>query len=136
MHNLTLPGIAALGLLIPAAPLYAHHGTAGYYDRDKIVSVQGTVREFWLRNPHSVLVVDTRDESGKVISYTLQMGSLQALTKLGYTRTTLKPGDKVTLPMHPSFANPVDGEALTGDVTVNGTKLKDASGPASAKPTS
>jgi hypothetical protein len=132
MNKTTLFGLAALGLVIPATPLLAHHGTAGSYDQNKTVTVQGTVKEFWWRNPHSALFVDAKDESGKDVTYALEMGSPQTLVKFGYTRTTFRPGDKVIMPMHPSFTNPVNGEALSRNVTVNGTKLKDAGGPTGA----
>ena len=118
----------AFMLLVPATPLFAHHGTAGSYDQTKTVTVQGTVKEFWWRNPHSALFVNGADEAGKPVIYALEMGSPQTLVKIGYTRTTFKPGDKITMPMHPSFTNPVNGEALSRDVSVNGNKLKDTGG--------
>jgi hypothetical protein len=132
MANMTLPGLAALGLLVSATPLYAHHGTAGYYNRNKTVDVQGTVKAFWWRNPHSELLVDAKDDSGKAVTYALDLGSPQALTKFGYTRSTFKPGDQVIMPMHPSFTNPIRGEALSREVTLNGAKLKDAAAPTGA----
>jgi len=129
MSKFIVSGLVALGLWVPALPLSAHHGTAGSYDQNKTITVQGTVKEFWWRNPHSALFLDANDESGKPVTYALEMGSPQTLVKFGYTRTTFKPGDKVTMPMHPSFTNPVNGEALSRNVTVNGNKLKDAGGP-------
>jgi hypothetical protein len=122
--------LTALALLVPCAPLFAHHGTAGSYDQNKVVKVQGVVKEFWWRNPHSALFVDGKDDAGKQATYALEMGSPQTLVKFGYNRTTFKPGDQVVISMHPSFSNPANGELLSGHFWVNGKELHSASAPA------
>ena len=120
-HRLT-----ALGLLLGAAPLFAHHGTAGSYDQNKVVKLNGTVKEFRWRNPHSALFVEAKDGAGKAQLYTLEMGSPNTLVKFGYTRETFKPGDSLVVEMHPSFTNPTSGEALSREVVVNGRSIKQA----------
>src|SRR5579863_7844820 len=120
MNKCHLSGLTALALLVPFAPVFAHHGTAGSYDQTKTLKITGVVKEFRWRNPHSALFVDAKDESGKMVTYALEMGSPQTLVKFGYTRTTFKPGDQLVVQIHPSFTNPTSGEALSRLVVING----------------
>jgi hypothetical protein len=86
----------AAGLLALATPAAAHHGDSGRYE-DKLTTVSGTVVEVQLVNPHSVLIVDVTDASGKVVRWRGELGSAVSLKQIGWTRTTLKPGDAVTM---------------------------------------
>jgi len=80
-----------------AAPLWAHHGDAGRYD-EKLVTLNGSVVELQMINPHSIIVLDVPDASGKVVRWQAEMGGPNALARgFGWTRNTLKPGDKITL---------------------------------------
>lgn len=121
MRKLKVSHLAAVTLL--ALPLFAHHGSAVSYDQDKAVKVKGTVTEFLWRNPHSALFIEAKDASGTTVTYSVEMGSPAALSKIGYTRNTLKAGDQVELEMHPSFTNPGSGEAISRGVKVNGKEL-------------
>jgi hypothetical protein len=80
-----------------AAPLWAHHGDAGRYD-ENLVTLNGAVVELQMINPHSIIVLDVPDASGKLIRWQAEMGGPNALARgFGWTRNTLKPGDKITL---------------------------------------
>jgi hypothetical protein len=93
---LMLPMLAA-GLLLNTLPVFAHHGDAGRYE-DNVVVMQGTVVEMQLITPHSIIVVDVPDESGKMVRWQAEMGGRTAMVKdFGWTKDTLKPGDKITL---------------------------------------
>ena len=48
-------------------------------------------------NPHAYLYLDVKDESGKVANWALEMGSINGLIRAGWTRSTLKIGDVVTV---------------------------------------
>ena len=111
--------VPSLALMLPAAGAWAHHGTAGYYDQSKLVRVEGIVREFHWRNPHSGLFLTVKESSGQEVVYALEMGSPLVLAGLGFSRTTFKPGDKVVADMHPSRGNPTTGELYSGRVWVN-----------------
>ncbi|MDP9113482.1 MAG: DUF6152 family protein [Acidobacteriota bacterium] len=92
----TLPVLVA-GLLVNSLPVLAHHGDAGRYE-DNVVVMQGTVVEMQLITPHSIVVVDVPDETGKVVRWQAEMGGRTAMIKdFGWTKDTLKPGDKITL---------------------------------------
>ena len=94
--TLTLPVLVA-GLLVNSLPAFAHHGDAGRYE-DNVVVMQGTVVEMQLITPHSIIVVDVPDESGKMVRWQAEMGGRTAMIKdFGWTKDTVKPGDKITL---------------------------------------
>lgn len=87
----------AIGALVLSGTVLAHHGDAGRYIED-VVTVQGTVLELQFINPHSIIVFDVVDPSGKKVRWQAELGGPQQLQKqFGWTMTTLKPGDKITL---------------------------------------
>jgi Family of unknown function (DUF6152) len=80
-----------------SVPVIAHHGDAGRYDEAPFI-ITGTVVEIKLTNPHSILVFDATDASGKVVRWQAEMGSGQQLVRqFGWTKENLKIGDKITL---------------------------------------
>jgi hypothetical protein len=80
-----------------SAALQAHHGDAGRYN-DEVTTVTGTVVEFRLVNPHSVLIIAVEDEQGNVVEWHGELGSPNGLSaNWGWTRDTFKVGDKVTM---------------------------------------
>ncbi len=92
---LALAGVAASLLL--SAPLLAHHGFAGRYDEDHPVTVTGTVVELQFMNPHSFIIFEGKDTSGKDVRWQAELGSANLLAREGWTRTTLKAGDHITI---------------------------------------
>ena len=77
-------------------PMFAHHGATAY--DSKPIEMKGvTVREFVWANPHCIVLFDAKDESGKVTHWTAEMGSPSALSILGFTKTSMKPGDVITI---------------------------------------
>lgn len=79
---------AATGLLLGAMRLAAHHAFAAEYDASKPITVSGTVTGFKWTNPHAWLYVD---------GWSIEMGSPGGLLRRGWTKTDLKPGDRVTV---------------------------------------
>jgi hypothetical protein len=91
--------IVALAVVLSAvsAPLLAHHGDAGRYD-ENLVTLNGSVVELQMINPHSIIVLDVADATGKVTRWQAEMGGPNQLARgFGWTRNTLKAGDKITL---------------------------------------
>ena len=77
--------------------LLAHHGDAGRYE-DNLTLLTGTVVELQFINPHSMIVMDVMDESGKPVRWRAELGGPAALIKqFGWNKTTLKAGDKITV---------------------------------------
>ena len=84
--------------ILSSAPAFAHHGFAGRYDEEKPVTVQATVVEFQFTNPHSVIVFDAKDATGKTERWQAELGGASALRRVdGWTQTTLKVGDQLTI---------------------------------------
>jgi Family of unknown function (DUF6152) len=77
-------------------PLFAHHG-ASEYDMTKIVSLHATVTELDFVNPHTLLVFTVKDDSGKAVEWQGELPSPNLLSRRGWSRSTLKPGDQVTV---------------------------------------
>jgi hypothetical protein len=89
--------LLATGLFLACPPILAHHGDAGRYE-DNLTILKGTVIDVQLITPHSIIVVDVPDETGKVMRWQAEMGGRTAMIKdFGWTADTLKPGDKITL---------------------------------------
>lgn len=85
-----------IGFLLASAPLWAHHG-ASEYDMTKIISLRATVTELQFVNPHTLVVFTVKDDSGKVAEWDGELPSPNLLTRRGWSRSTLKPGDQVTI---------------------------------------
>jgi Family of unknown function (DUF6152) len=81
---------------VSSASLRAHHGDSGRYE-DKLTTVTGTVAELQLINPHSVLILDVTDDSGKVVKWRGELGSAQGMKRWCWTKETVKNGDKMTM---------------------------------------
>jgi hypothetical protein len=87
--------VAVVGLLA-VIPSYAHHGTAAY-DAAKDVTITGTVTAFNFLNPHVLIAVDVKSATGTIEKWQGEMTSPNHLTRMGWNKNTLKPGDQVTL---------------------------------------
>ena len=88
--------------LFLSASLFAHHGTGISYDMGKTVALKGVVTEFAWSNPHCQIYFDVKDDSGNVIHWATELGSPGVLRNAGWNRNKIKPGDEVTITVHPS----------------------------------
>ena len=90
-------GTAALGLLLAAVPVMAHHSFAAEFDSNKPIKLTGTVTKIEWMNPHAYFYIDVKDASGKVTNWGLEMGSPNGLMRQGWTRNSMKIGDEITV---------------------------------------
>jgi hypothetical protein len=98
MAKITYALIAAVALIFLSAPVYAHHGFAGRYDEDNPATVTGTVLELQFENPHSFIIFETKDANGKTERWSAELGGASNMHRVdGWTKDTLKPGDKITV---------------------------------------
>ena len=100
MDNMKFAVTAAALVLV--GPVSAHHSDAGM-DMESVVAFEGTVKEFVWRNPHVYVVVET-ERSGEPVDWALQLGPINVISRRGWTRDVLSPGDRVTV-----RANPMEG---------------------------
>jgi hypothetical protein len=94
--------IAAVALGVAAAlPAAAHHSFATY-DRTKTQTIKGTVKTFQWTNPHCVIWVVTQPAGGgDPQEWSIETTSPGVLTRSGWTRHSLNPGDHVSVEFNP-----------------------------------
>jgi hypothetical protein len=97
MQKTLIFSLLSLGvLLVLSGPAFAHHGSAAY-DMSKTITVTGTITDFQFVNPHVLISMDVKDASGKVDKWEGELTSPNHLARAGWTKSTLKPGDQITL---------------------------------------
>jgi len=83
--------------LAATSPTLAHHGAAAFDMNAPVVLKDAVVTEFLWTNPHPLIKADYKNEKGETEQWTMELGSTVSAQLIGWTRTTLQPGDKVTL---------------------------------------
>ena len=91
----------AVGLLIVAGPLFAHHAQI-LYDTKNFITLEGTVTKLEWANPHILLYFDVKDESGNVQNWATEFSSPGTVRRnYGWSVDTFKPGDRITVTGNP-----------------------------------
>jgi hypothetical protein len=78
----------------------AHHSYSAF-DVTKQTTITGTVKKFDWSNPHTWAWIDVTNEQGVVETWGVEGMSPNYLARRGWTRTTLKPGDKISVTLRP-----------------------------------
>ena len=87
--------------IVLASPLSAHHSDAGM-DMESVVAFEGTITEFNWRNPHVYFTVETTDQNGEPVEWTLQSDSTNLRARRGWTPDSLASGDRVLVRGNPA----------------------------------
>lgn len=106
--------VVAASLTVGSLPLSAHHGTAEY-DNTKTISLQGTVTALQYLNPHALILFTVKDDKGQTAEWTAELQSPNLLSRRGWSRSTLKPGDQVIITGRPVKNG---AKAMTGQKVV------------------
>ncbi len=101
MKRWVILSVALGGFLMVGAGLQAHHAVAGVYDLNKEVVLEGRLKKLNFTNPHASIELSVPDQKvkGKVVDWILTTASVTNLTRQGFSKGTIKPGDplKVTI---------------------------------------
>jgi len=90
--------IAAFAIMPSAV---AHHSDAAL-DMNRVETIEGTVIEYTMRNPHTYFVVAAEDANGETQEWNIQLASAITISRRGWTRDTLKVGDNVVVGVRPA----------------------------------
>ena len=96
-----------IAIVLSGATVFAHHGNSVAYDPNKTVVLSGVVTSFVWTNPHGQVRLDVKDDKGNATNWGGELQSIGTMTKAGWTKNILKPGDQITVTGHPSkFGTP------------------------------
>ena len=113
----------------------AHHGSNVSYQLDKTITLTGTVTEWEFVNPHPQIYFDVKNESGEVAHWAAELLPTPSMMKnmqVGWSRTTMKPGDQIQLVCNPSRVAGAKA-CLAKELQVNGKAWPLAGGPGGPK---
>jgi len=88
--------LAALSMVAAGATV-AHHSFAVFFDDSRQVTIKGAVKSFRFTNPHATIVLDAAEAGGAVREWRVETNAPVVLQRRGWNRTSLKPGDRVTI---------------------------------------
>lgn len=95
-----------------STPAWAHH-SAAMFDESQQMELHGTVREFQYTNPHSWIQLVVTDQTGAATEWSIQLGAPAGLFRMGWKPHVLKPGDKITVVLHPMKDRTNAGEFIS-----------------------
>ena len=114
--------LTLLAIAFAAVPVFAHHSFA-MYDHTRTVTLKGEVTKFQWTNPHGYLEIDVKQKDGSTKHYSLEMTSINMMTRLGWRSNMIRAGDIVTATVSPLLNGEPAGLLL--DVTLpDGHKLE------------
>jgi hypothetical protein len=100
---------------------FAHHSFA-MFDHDKNVTLVGTVKEFQWTNPHCWIQLLVADPYGNQVEWGVELDSPRSLVRTGWKPEVVKPGDKITLVIHPKTDGTNAGGYVSG-IAADGSAL-------------
>jgi hypothetical protein len=89
------------GIFVVTGSVAAHHSNSAY-EVEKVVTLSGTVKAWKWSNPHTWLTLTIQNEKGEIVDWELEGRAPGVLIRIGWDRTILKPGEKVTVHMSPA----------------------------------
>jgi Family of unknown function (DUF6152) len=93
-RTVLMSSLVALGTVATAS---AHHSFAAAFDMNKPVTVQGTIVQIRLENPHSWFFLDVKDPGGKVVRWAFEAGTPSGMVRNGFKPGIIKKGVEVTI---------------------------------------
>jgi hypothetical protein len=97
MSRQSLVVLAAALALGCCAPGQAHHSFAAEFDRDKPITLTGTITKVEWTNPHARIYIDVQEADGKIVNWDFELGPPNGLMRQGWNRNSLRQGHVVTI---------------------------------------
>jgi hypothetical protein len=111
-------------LLLIAGRADSHHAFSPVYDGSRTITIEGVLTEFRLVNPHATMTIDVSDDSGNVVTWTVEMAGSLSLTRQGWTTETFAVGERLTVNGNPTHTDS-SRIAFRQAVLADGTTLLD-----------
>jgi hypothetical protein len=121
----------SLALLAASVPTRAHHAFSAEFDAEKPLKLTGTVTKLEWQNPHTWFYIDVEDGGGEVVSWGMELASPNLLMRNGWTRSSMKIGDVVTVEGFHAKNGATIGNARVITLTASGQRL--FAGPTNAR---
>lgn len=123
-------GLAILSLIAGGTSLALAHHSAAAFDSTQLKTISGTVKKFDYSNPHTWVWLDVTNDQGQVETWGVEGMSPNFLNRRGWTRTTLKPGDKLSITIRPMKDGQkagmwINGKRPDGEVLLMNGEIKD-----------
>jgi hypothetical protein len=115
MRTFVVTLLAAVVAFWLAVPVEAHHSFAAQYDPEKPITLTGKVTKVEWTNPHARFYIDVKDAKGQVVSWNFELASPNYLKRAGWSSTSLKEGDQITVEgsLERSGANMANARTVT-----------------------
>ena len=90
--------VVVLVACLAAGRVAAHHAFAAEFDIDKPITLEGTVREWEMINPHSWFHIDVENDDGEIVTWMIEGGSPNQLIRMGVTKRSVPVGTRLKMP--------------------------------------
>jgi hypothetical protein len=107
--------LAAIVLLLAAAPVWAHHAFAAEFDGSKPIKFKGTVTKMEWINPHAWIHIYVKADDGQVTAWMIEAAAPNALLRRGWTKNSLPAGTEILVEGYQAKdgTNRANGSVLT-----------------------
>jgi len=119
-----------VSLALLSTPALAHHGGGSYWADRTVGPVSGTATAFSFNFPHVSFSLDVPDAQGILVNHRMTIRwTPTVLRRMGWTRRSIEPGDKLTVTYVPHKQDSTVGSPLSlevNDVSMNIETPEDA----------
>jgi len=95
-----IAALAGFAVVAWATSALAHHSYA-IFDESKVVKIEGKVKAFLWASPHSWVDLNVANSAGGTTTWPIECAGPSVFVRLGWTKTTIKPGDKLVIEINP-----------------------------------
>jgi len=116
--------VMCVSISVASVPALAHH-SFGMFELQKELTYEGVVQQYNWENPHTHLIIKVAPgakDPSTVGTWDIEAAAINIMARQGWTRNTLKPGDRVTLVGHP-MRDGTKGASLYYAIMPDGKRL-------------